>query len=197
LHEARPGKVVERGVTQVLTPGTLTDSSVLDDKSASYICSFFATDDGWAVIFAEILTGHMFATLIPDKSSVVLYSELSRFMPDEIIVYDHSLTKHIIPALKSRGYFVSIQQESHFNHLAQEQARSWIKDTFSDHIQQLTEKSSAFSKALEMLYTFLVTHNHASIVHFKHISLYNPQDFLMLDASTIEHLDLVKKNYMK
>ncbi|NRB21604.1 DNA mismatch repair protein MutS, partial [Candidatus Dependentiae bacterium] len=35
LTEARPGTVVERGVTRVLTPGTLTDSNLLDDKSAS------------------------------------------------------------------------------------------------------------------------------------------------------------------
>src|SRR5262245_61273293 len=41
LQEAVPGKMVERGVTRVLTPGTLTDSKLLDEKSASYLFSFY------------------------------------------------------------------------------------------------------------------------------------------------------------
>src|SRR3990167_8227660 len=36
---ARPGKIVNRAVTQVLTPGTLTDPSLLKQKSASYLCT--------------------------------------------------------------------------------------------------------------------------------------------------------------
>lgn len=42
LELPRPGTVVKRGVTQVLTPGTLTDSHLLNDKSASYLFSFFS-----------------------------------------------------------------------------------------------------------------------------------------------------------
>src|SRR5579885_2003684 len=40
LEEPKPGKVVDRGVTRVFTPGTLTESTLLDAKSASYLCSF-------------------------------------------------------------------------------------------------------------------------------------------------------------
>ena len=32
LEEATPGKLVKRAITQVLTPGTLTDTTLLDDK---------------------------------------------------------------------------------------------------------------------------------------------------------------------
>src|ERR1700722_9474851 len=45
LEAPTPGKIVERGVTQVLTPGTLTDTKLLDEKSASYLFSFFPTTD--------------------------------------------------------------------------------------------------------------------------------------------------------
>ena len=41
LEQPKPGKVVDRGVTQVLTPGTLTDTKLLDEKSASYLGVFF------------------------------------------------------------------------------------------------------------------------------------------------------------
>ena len=86
LESPKPGKVVERGVTQVLTPGTLTDSKLLDEKSASYLATFFPTQDSWALLFAELLTGHLFITLINNKSMTTLEAELSRFMPDEILI---------------------------------------------------------------------------------------------------------------
>ena len=41
LGEPVSGKVVERGITRILTPGTLTDANLLDAKSASYLFSLF------------------------------------------------------------------------------------------------------------------------------------------------------------
>src|SRR3990170_8658976 len=41
LEEAQPGRLVRRSVAQVLTPGTLTDATLLDDKSASYLFAFY------------------------------------------------------------------------------------------------------------------------------------------------------------
>ena len=91
LEEATPGKVVTRGVTKVLTPGTLTDSKLLQDKSASYLFSFFPQEDRWGLRFGEILTAQLFATVLPAQSEKVLESELMRFIPDEIILPQSSL----------------------------------------------------------------------------------------------------------
>src|SRR3990167_5747769 len=63
LEQPVPGKVVERGVTQVLTPGTLTDAKLLDEKSASYLFSFFPTQQNWGLVFGELLTAQLFATV--------------------------------------------------------------------------------------------------------------------------------------
>src|SRR5688572_28564006 len=41
LTKPQPGTVVERGVTRVYTPGTLTDTTLLDEKSASYLLSLY------------------------------------------------------------------------------------------------------------------------------------------------------------
>ena len=86
LSEPTPGKVVERGVTQVLTPGTLTDAKLLDDKSASYLFSLFPTEDHWGLLFAELLTAQLFATIVPAHAYKKLESELIRFFPDEIFL---------------------------------------------------------------------------------------------------------------
>ena len=88
LTEAKPGTMVERGVTRVLTPGTLTDTHLLDEKSASYLLSFFPGSDGWGLLFTELLTAQLFATVIAPASIKQLESELVRFFPDEILLPD-------------------------------------------------------------------------------------------------------------
>ena len=92
LEAARPKKIVESGVTQVLTPGTLTDLSLLDEKCASYLAVCFPVHNGISLIFAELLTGQLFFTQISNtefcQTNKFLEAELSRFMPDEIIIPD-------------------------------------------------------------------------------------------------------------
>ena len=86
LELPSPGKVVKRGVTKVLTPGTLTDSKLLDEKSASYLFSFYPSGNNWGLIFGELLTAQLFATVVPHDAFKLLEAELSRFFPDEILL---------------------------------------------------------------------------------------------------------------
>jgi DNA mismatch repair protein MutS len=72
LETAKPGRIVERGISQVLTPGTLTDLKLLDEKTASYLCSFFPIQDEWALVFAELLTGQLFVTKLTNCSPKLL-----------------------------------------------------------------------------------------------------------------------------
>lgn len=53
LSKPIPGTVVERGVTRVFTPATLTDPSMLDEKSASYLLSFFLAHNHGASCLAS------------------------------------------------------------------------------------------------------------------------------------------------
>ena len=68
--------MVDRGVTQVFTPGTLTDSKLLDEKSASYILSFYPNESEQGLLFAELLTAQLHATAIPAHAQKALESEL-------------------------------------------------------------------------------------------------------------------------
>ncbi len=59
LSQPKPGTVVERGVTQVFTPGTLTDESMLDTKTASYLLSLYPYEDKLGLVFGELLTAQL------------------------------------------------------------------------------------------------------------------------------------------
>ena len=54
---------------------------------------FFPTNDQWGLLFAELLTAQLFATVLPADNQRALESELIRFFPDEIIIPDQPHAK--------------------------------------------------------------------------------------------------------
>ena len=196
LEQPKPGKVVERGVTQVLTPGTLTDTKLLDEKSASYLGIFFPTETSWALLAAELLTGHLFVTIIADKSQTLLDAELARLMPDEILLPLTKLGEHYGQMFQSQGYVISYE---HYKHASAQSgvskaAADWFTQQFSQSPQAnpLQPQSPSLEGAIELLYGYLKRNNEQGLLELKHLSFYKPEDYMMLDAITQRNLELVK-----
>ncbi|AEV15728.1 MAG: DNA mismatch repair protein MutS [Thermus sp.] len=74
--------LVRREVTQLLTPGTLVQESLLP-KEANYLAAL-ATGDGWGVAFLDVSTGEFKGTVLHGKSA--LYDELFRHRPAEVLL---------------------------------------------------------------------------------------------------------------
>ena len=68
LHTAVPGRMVERGVSRVFTPGTLVDVGMIADKDASYFAVIYPFKNSFAFAFVELLTGHVYVSTIIDAS---------------------------------------------------------------------------------------------------------------------------------
>lgn len=195
LETAKPGKIVERGISQVLTPGTLTDSKLMDEKSASYLCTFFPTPTHWCLLFAELLTGQLYVTLIPTGSDKILEAELSRFSPDEIVVPKIKLAQPYITMLQRSGFAVSPEEYEPHAFGIFEQAQAWFSEQFS--LQEKSQdaallQSEAFLNGLTVLFGYLKRNNERSLEYIKQLFVYKPDDFLMLDAATVRNLELLK-----
>lgn len=184
LEEAKPGKVVQRGITQVLTPGTLTDTTLLNEKSASYLLSFFPDDKNWGLLFAEILTAQLFATVIPVQALKSLEEELGRFFPDEIIVPEAHFS-FMEPYFKKLGYGAT----SVMGHSNEDKADPFAY--FDRHIQQTVFSQDALKKAFLNFYHYLQRTQLKAIAQFTTIHCYDPNSFLLLDHATQSNLELV------
>jgi DNA mismatch repair protein MutS len=185
LEEPRPGKLVERGITQVLTPGTLTDTKLLEEKSASYLGIFYETENSWTLLCAELLTGQLFVTLFTERTFNALEAELTRFMPDEIVVL--KTVNSLGSFFQKLGFVVSSQEMP----TAQEQfdAQGWVAQRLSEPIP-----SESFKGAIGLLYTYLLRNHEQGLHELKQIVLYRPEDYLLIDAATQRNLELVKNN---
>lgn len=190
LEAPKPGKVVDRGVTQVLTPGTLTDMKLLDAKSASYLAVFFPTQTSWALLFVELLTGQLFVSSMSNMSLTHLEAELNRFMPDEIVVPSTKLGAQFQFQFQQYGYTVSVEQYN--PQMDGPEAQAWFLKHFSHATLTLTD---ALLGSLTVLYRYLKRNNEQGLAQLRHLSVYKPEDYLMLDAVTQRNLELVKNSH--
>jgi DNA mismatch repair protein MutS len=191
LEAAVPGKMVERGVTRVMTPGTLTDSALLDEKSASYVVAFFPHEGSWGLLFCELLTAQLFGTVLPATIEKVLEAELIRFFPDEVLLPANAQGKQFQSYFKQQGYFTSfvdvIPDE-------QQVARGQWLQAFRPETRKHLDEHAALRLATETFYAYMRKTNEVALGSFNAIQWYEPEDFLLLDAATQRNLELVKNN---
>jgi DNA mismatch repair protein MutS len=191
LEEAKPGVIVKRGVRQVLTPGTLTDSRLLDARSASYLFSFYPLKDAWGLLFSELLTGQIFLTTITAVSEKALESELTRFFPDEIVLPNMSSTREFQTLFKRLGYCTTVVHEDSDNDETADFVQ-WIADRFGQNVARQIDQSEAMKLALRYFYAYMSKNQRASLNQFSTIFFYSSDDFLILDSATTRNLELVK-----
>ncbi len=78
--------LVSRDVIRVITPGTVTESSMLEEGKSNYICGIHLTETAGAVTFCDISTGEFCIAGFKEAPETHIMNELSRFMPREAVL---------------------------------------------------------------------------------------------------------------
>ena len=116
--DVKSGGIVERDVIRIVTPGTLTESSLLDESKNNYICAVYACENECAVCFADISTGevHLFSKKSKEVQNEVI-NELSRFEPVEILFNEKFLDyKDVYEFVRSKlNSSVQLLESEHFD----------------------------------------------------------------------------------
>jgi DNA mismatch repair protein MutS len=81
---AAEGRMVERQITKLLTPGTLTDEGMLQARKNNFLAAVVIAQDHWGLAYADISTGEFFTTQSSNLSS--LTGELLRLHPSEVLI---------------------------------------------------------------------------------------------------------------
>ena len=75
---------VERKVTRIVTPGTLTDEALLADARDNLVAAVFADEDGIGIAWLDLAGGRFRLTEVPDAEA--LQGELARLRPAELLI---------------------------------------------------------------------------------------------------------------
>ena len=75
--------IVERDITRIVTPGTVTESCMLDESRNNYMGCIYSEGGKFGLAFCDVSTGAFFTTVCSDAQNVA--SELGRFSPSEVM----------------------------------------------------------------------------------------------------------------
>jgi DNA mismatch repair protein MutS len=190
----QPGTLVERNVTRVFTPATLTDSAMLEEKSASYMLSCFPTKDSWGLVFGELLTAQLFATVIPANAGRMLETELTRFFPDEVLLPRTKEAAPLAGHFKQQGYYTTFVDCAPTDTAGTPIPTAWFASQFNPKMQQELSTNQPLAQSLSTLYWYLHKNQSGALEQFKHIQLYEPDDFVILDSATQKNLELLQNS---
>src|SRR5258707_1202774 len=83
MEEARPGQLVKREVTQILSPGTHFDERMLTAERNNFLAAIVAMGKTFGLAFTDLTTGDFMTTEL--EGDTALMTELQRLRPAEII----------------------------------------------------------------------------------------------------------------
>ena len=175
------GRVVERDVVRIITPGTITIPELLNSKANNYLMSVFKPEKGnVGIALSDISTGEFSATEIETEEE--LKNELTRFSPSEIIVSETSGLQFEIFTTKFDDRFFSYNNAykelvQHFNVLNLEG-------------YGFEQKENAVVAAGALL-RYLNETQKGSTKQVTKLTLFKPTNFMVLDKSTVRNLELV------
>jgi DNA mismatch repair protein MutS len=81
--------LVERKVTRIITPGTLTDEALLEERQDNLLAAIYQVEHTFGLASLDLSSGRFNVTEMPSLS--LLHSELARLRPAEILISESSL----------------------------------------------------------------------------------------------------------
>ncbi len=186
-------KLVKREVVQVITPGTVTEFSMLSQKSNNYLMSLNLHDNLVGIAFIDVSTGDFFVTQNKiDNTGNFIENEITRFKPAEVIIpesiFDNSLIQKIFslhPEITINKYYDWVFDI--------EYSKNKLLDHFSVHSLTgfgIEDKNLAISAAGSIIHYIEETQKH-TLSHIENIRFYTMSEFMVLDNATIRNLELV------
>ncbi len=178
--------IVKRDVVKIVTPGTITELSMLDEKRNNYIATIIMEKKECAIAFCDVSTGEFFVSSINgvDVNTKVL-NEISRISPSEIVVPDSSKENSIFFKEFNKIFNVYVSSYNDFS-----------KNDFLDKIlsKENITISTIENKASTLLINYVADTQKGSIEQINNITKYEIERYMQLDTSTRKNLEILEAN---
>ena len=189
-EEARPGKLVNREVTQILSPGTHFDERMLVAERNNFLASVYPSGKIFGLALVDLTTGDFLTTELENEAA--LLAELERLRPAEIIFPTEATSLRDL----LRGAFRILSGYDDWT-FAPETAFYTVKEQFKVASLDgfgLKDKTAAIGAAGGALH-YLTQNLRRDVKHLTRISFYQRSDFLTLDYTTLRHLEILEPQH--
>ena len=178
--------IVKRDVVKIVTPGTITDLTMLDEKKNNYIACLYIERKEAAISFCDVSTGEFFISSVSgiDVNTKVL-NEISRISPSEIILSDSTKENSIF--FKEFNKIFNIYISTYNNN----EKSKFLTDILQ---KQGTVLSKLENEAATLLINYIEETQKSSIEQINTVTKYDIERYMQLDTSTRKNLEILESN---
>ena len=188
--------IVKREVIRVVTPGTVIESNLLDEKKNNYIMAIYKNGIYFGISICDVSTGDFKATQIKETNNFSMaLDEISRYSPAEIVVNElmYATTEEIAKIRERFQIYISKQEEEKFSNNSEELLNKYnIVNEDGNEIKDINDKTLCIC-AINGLLTYILETQKTSLDHINKITLYNNTKYMCLDINARRNLELTEK----
>ena len=188
--------IVKREVIRVVTPGTVIESNLLDEKKNNYIMAIYKNGIYFGISICDVSTGDLKATQIKETNNFSMaLDEISRYSPAEIVVNElmYATTEEIAKIRERFQIYISKQEEEKFSNNSEELLNKYnIVNEDGNEIKDINDKTLCIC-AINGLLTYILETQKTSLDHINKITLYNNTKYMCLDINARRNLELTEK----
>ena len=185
---------VKREVVRIVTPGTLTDEALLDEKQINLLCAIHASPQSqtndeplFGIASLEISSGHFAICQVEGIEN--LKNEISRLHPAEILLNENDPFQLV--QILQQNYSISFKQQGDwiFNLSQAEKSLSEqfaVKDLTGFACQDIPLAITAAGCIIE----YLKATQRSALPHLHHFKVERKSDFILIDSATRRNLEL-------
>ncbi len=188
--------IVKRGVIKIITPGTVVESNMLEERKNNFIMSIYKSGIFFGISVCDISTGEFYSSEIKDsKNFSQLLDEIARYSPSELVINSMmSNCEEEIKTIKERfnTYITNFNDKFYEPNVEKLKNRFTILDNNQNKVNNLESKQLAVC-AINALIEYLEQTQMTSLEHINKIIIYQISKYMSLDINARRNLELTEK----
>ena len=189
--------IVKREVTQIITPGTFTDTEYLKSDLNNYLLSIYIQGYSLNLTYSDYSTGEIYFTNKTFLSKTELFrflqDQVDRISPNEILINEDALASFKKEIKKNNVFLNPYVAENLKDSNIFKDFGNYFSDNFKNNLKDfLSDNKIVDYTSLKKILQYLVVTQKINLKHINNISYYNNYDFLLLDQSSKRTLEVVK-----
>lgn len=183
--------LVRREVIRTVTPGTVMESSMLDEGRNNYICSVFLDSRGAGLCFCDISTGEVSAAQLPGGDVRTVVNELARFDPREALLSDAAYSNGEIAEFFRARSGCHVERGGEWRFVYQTSCDTMRKQfTLNCFEDEALAATPHMVSAVGALFSYLHETQKNDLSHLNRLEQYTSEQFMTLDQTARRNLEL-------
>ena len=184
--------IVKRDVIRIITPGTVTESSMLEENRSNYICSIYLQGAVGGVAFCDVSTGEICCTAFQGDVVSHILNELGRFAPKEALLSAEAEINPLIREFLSEKLGAMPETGGNRFEYSSAAGRTCLQFGYESIESSALDGAEGAVCAVGALLTYIDETQKFDLSHVSRLDVFGGGKFMEMDWTTRRNLELTE-----